>query len=177
MTDERAPMIVTVMIEIPKGSRNKYEYDHEHKMVKFNRMLFSAVHYPIDYGFILDTLAGDGDSLNTLVLVWEPIFPGCIIDVKPVGLFRMWDEQRPDEKILCVPVSDPNWNHIECLADVPPHLLKEIEHFFSIYKELESKKTGIQGWEEREAALNPTFPWPHPMWYTLNRKYVKTEQL
>lgn len=177
MRDERAPMIVTVMIEIPKGSRNKYEYDHEHKMVKFNRILFSAVHYPSDYRFILDTLAGDGDSLDALALVWEPTFPGCIIDVKPVGLFRMWDEQGPDEKILCVPVSDPNWNHTECLADVPPHLLKEIEHFFSIYKELESKKTGIQGWEEREPALNPTFPWPHPMWYTLKRKYVKTEQL
>jgi inorganic pyrophosphatase len=146
-------MIVTVMIEIPKGSRNKYEYDKEKKMIKFDRMLFSAVHYPSDYGFILDTLAEDGDSLDALVLVWEPTFAGCIMEVRPVGLFKMWDEKGPDQKILCVPVSDPDWNYIECLADVPPHLLKEIQHFFSIYKELEKKKTGVEGWEDRESAI------------------------
>ena len=146
-------MLVTVMIEIPKGSRNKYEYDEETKMLKFDRMLFSAVHYPSDYGFILDTLAQDGDPLDVLVLVWEPTFPGCIIEARPVGLFRMWDEKGPDEKILCVPISDPFWNYIECLSDVPPHLLKEIQHFFSIYKELEDKKTGIEGWEDRESAI------------------------
>jgi len=146
-------IVVTVMIEVPKGSRNKYEYDWEKRMVRFDRMLFSAVHYPSDYGFILDTLAGDGDALDALVLVWEPTFPGCIIEVKPVGLFKMWDEKGPDEKILCVPVSDPNWNYIKSLSDVPPHLLKEIEHFFSIYKELEAKKTGVEGWEDRAAAI------------------------
>lgn len=146
-------MIVTVMIEVPKGSRNKYEYDKEKRMVKFDRMLFSAVHYPSDYGFILDTLAEDGDALDALVLVWEPTFPGCIIEVKPVGLFKMWDEKGPDEKILCVPVSDQNWNYIESLSDVPPHLLKEIEHFFAVYKELEVKKTGVEGWEDRESAI------------------------
>jgi inorganic pyrophosphatase len=146
-------VIVTVMIEIPKGSRNKYEYDKEKKMIKFDRMLFSAVHYPSDYGFILDTLAEDGDSLDALVLVWEPTFAGCIMEVRPVGLFKMWDEKGPDQKILCVPVSDPDWNYIECLADVPPHLLKEIQHFFSIYKELEKKKTGVEGWEDRESAI------------------------
>jgi len=145
--------IVTVMIEVPKGSRNKYEYDGEKKRMKFDRMLFSAVHYPSDYGFILETLAEDGDPLDALVLVWEPTFPGCIIETQPVGLFRMWDEKGPDEKILCVPVSDPNWNHIKCLADAPPHLLKEIEHFFSVYKELEEKKTGVEGWEDRESAI------------------------
>jgi len=153
MAELETEMVVTVMIEVPKGSRNKYEYDKEKRVVKFDRMLFSAVHYPSDYGFILDTLAGDGDALDALVLVWEPTFPGCIIDVKPVGLFKMWDESGPDEKILCVPVSDPNWNHIESLSDVPPHLLKEIEHFFSIYKELEAKKTGVEGWEDRTAAI------------------------
>lgn len=147
-------MIVEMMVEITKGSRNKYEYDTERKVIRFDRMLFSAVHYPSDYGFILDTLAEDSDPLDALVLVWEPTFPGCIIEVKPVGLFKMWDEKGPDEKILCVPVSDPNWNYINSLSDVPPHLLKEIEHFFAIYKELEAKKTGIEGWEDQESAIN-----------------------
>ena len=153
MAELEAEMVVTVMVEVPKGSRNKYEYDKDKRMMKFDRMLFSAVHYPSDYGFILDTLAGDGDALDALVLVWEPTFPGCIMEVKPVGLFKMWDEKGPDEKILCVPVSDPNWNYIEGLSDVPPHLLKEIEHFFSIYKELEAKKTGVEGWGDRAAAI------------------------
>lgn len=146
-------MIVTVMIEIPKGSRNKYEYDKGKERIKFDRMLFSAVHYPSDYGFIQDTLAKDGDPLDALVLVWEPTFPGCIIEAKPVGLFKMWDEKGPDEKILCVPLYDPLWNHIDSLSDVPPHLLKEIEHFFAVYKELEKKKTGVEGWEDRESAI------------------------
>lgn len=146
-------MDVTVMIEIPKGSRNKYEYDVGTKQIKFDRMLFSAVHYPSDYGFIVDTLAEDGDPLDALVLVWEPTFPGCIIRARPVGLFKMWDEKGADEKILCVPLADPLWNHIESLEDVPPHLLKEIQHFFTIYKELEEKKTGVEGWEDTEAAF------------------------
>ncbi len=146
-------MTVTVLIEIPKGSRNKYEFDKQKRLLKFDRMLFSAVHYPSDYGFILDTLAEDGDALDALVLVWEPTFPGCIIEAKPVGLFNMWDEKGRDQKILCVPVSDPFWNYIEELTDVPPHLLKEIEHFFKIYKELEKKKTGVEGWEDRESAI------------------------
>lgn len=153
MAEKKERLTVTVMIEIPKGSRNKYEYDKEKGMLRFDRMLFSAVHYPSDYGFIPDTLAQDGDPLDALVLVWEPTFPGCLIEAKPVGLFKMWDEKGPDEKILCVPVSDPLWNHIESLADVPPHLLKEIEHFFAIYKDLEEKKTGVEGWEDLNAAM------------------------
>lgn len=144
--------VVEVLIEIIKGSRNKFEYDLERKLIKFDRMLFSAVHYPSDYGFIMDTLAEDGDPLDAMVLVWEPTFPGCLIEARPVGLFKMWDEKGPDEKILCVPISDPMWNHIHSLNEVPPHLLKEIEHFFSVYKDLEEKKTGIEGWEGREAA-------------------------
>ena len=149
---KKSQMTVTVMIEIHKGSQNKYEFDKEKLLLKFDRMLFSAVHCPSDYGFILDTLAEDGDALDALVLVWEPTFPGCIIEAKPVGLFKMWDEHGPDQKILCVPVSDPFWNHTESLSDVPPHLLKEIEHFSKIYKELEKKKTGGEGWEDRESA-------------------------
>lgn len=152
-TWEKEAGSVTVMIEIPKGSRNKYEYDKERKKIKFDRMLFSAVHYPSDYGFVIDTLAQDGDPLDALVLVWEPTFPGCIIEARPVGLFKMWDEKGPDEKILCVPVMDPLWNYIKRLSDAPPHLLKEIEHFFAVYKELEEKKTGVEGWEDKEAAI------------------------
>lgn len=149
----KKPETFKVMIEIPKGSRNKYEYDPEHKMIRFDRMLFSSVHYPSDYGFILDTIAGDGDPLDALVLVWEPTFPGCIIEAKPIGLFKMWDEKGPDEKILCVPIADPMWNQIEDLDDAPQHLLKEIENFFAIYKDLENKKTDVEGWADRKSAL------------------------
>ena len=141
------------MVEIPKGSRNKYEYDTKRKVIKFDRMLFSAMHYPSDYGFITDTLAEDGDPLDALVLVWEPTFPGCMIEARPVGLFRMRDEKGPDAKILCIPLGDPMWNYIKTLDDVPPHLLKEIEHFFRVYKDLEEKKTGIEGWEGLDAAI------------------------
>lgn len=143
---------VLALIEIPKGSRNKYEYDFKLNRIKYDRMLFSSVHYPSDYGFILDTLAEDGDPLDVMVLLAEPTFPGCIIEVKPVGLFKMWDEKGPDEKILSVPVYDPLWNYINSLKDVPPHILLEIEHFFQVYKELEKKKTGIEGWEDVDEA-------------------------
>lgn len=143
---------IPVIIEIPKGSRNKYEYDKETKQFRFDRMLFSSVHYPCDYGFIPDTLAEDGDPLDALVLVWEPTFPGCLIESMPIGVFKMEDEKGMDEKVLFVPVRDPLWNHITSLEGVPPHLLKEIEHFFSIYKDLELKKTKIYGWDSAEVA-------------------------
>lgn len=146
-------LTIDVLIEIPKGSRNKYEFDTRRRLIRFDRMLFSAVHYPSDYGFIPETLAEDGDPLDALVLVWEPTFPGCLIEARPIGLFRMWDEKGPDEKILCVPLFDPLWNHIRELGEVPPHLLKEIEHFFAVYKDLEEKKTGVEGWEDRAAAI------------------------
>lgn len=146
-------MAVDVLIEIPKGSRNKYEYDKARGIIRFDRMLFSAVHYPSDYGFIPETLSLDGDPLDALVLVWEPTFPGCVIESMPVGLFMMYDEKGPDEKILCVPVNDPLWNHIKNLSDVPPHLLKEIEHFFSVYKDLEQKNVSVEGWKGQEEAI------------------------
>jgi inorganic pyrophosphatase len=148
----RAINSLLVLVEIPKRSRNKYEYDEEMGLLRFDRMLFSAVHYPSDYGFIMDTLAEDGDALDALVLVSEPTFPGCLIEVKPIGLFNMWDEKGRDEKILCVPVSDPHWNNLEDLSDVTPHLLIEIKHFFSVYKDLEKKKVGVEGWEGRKKA-------------------------
>lgn len=146
-------MIIRVIVEITKGSRNKYEFDPETNMIKFDRMLFSAVHYPSDYGFIPETLADDGDPLDALVLVWEATFPGCLIETKPVGVFKMRDEKGSDEKILCIPVNDPMWNYIKSLEQVPNHLLIEIEHFFKIYKELEKKKTGVEGWEGKESAI------------------------
>ncbi|MBN1156793.1 inorganic diphosphatase [Candidatus Woesearchaeota archaeon] len=146
-------MVMEVMVEIPKGSRNKYEFDKMRNLIRFDRMLFSAVHYPSDYGFIPNTLASDGDPLDALVLVWEPTFPGCLIEAKPIGLFQMEDEKGEDDKILCVPVNDPLWNHISSLRDVPPHLLKEIEHFFSVYKALEEKKVEIRGWKNKARAL------------------------
>ena len=146
-------MNVTVMIEIPKGSRNKYEYDEKLKAIRYNRMLFTSVQYPADYGFVLNTLAGDGDPLDCLVLVSEPTFPGCIIEVKPIGVFRMLDQNGRDEKLLCVPVGDPLLNHMNQLNDVQTHLLKEIEHFFNVYKQLEKKKVMTKGWQDKKAAI------------------------
>lgn len=145
-------MNITVFVEIPKGSRNKYEYDPERGAVRFDRMLFSSMHYPCDYGFIPDTLAEDGDALDALVVVWEPTFPGCLIEGRPVGVFKMSDEKGRDEKIVCVPVGDPLWNHINELDGLPPHLMREIEHFFRVYKDLEGKKTTIEGWSPRGEA-------------------------
>ena len=153
MASENESMTVEVLVEIHKGSRNKYEFDPRRQLIRFDRMLFSAVHYPSDYGFIMNTIAPDGDPLDALVLVWEPTFPGCLIEAKPVGLFKMWDEKGSDEKILCIPIGDPMWNEIETLDQVPSHLLKEIENFFQIYKELEKKKTGVEGWHDREEAI------------------------
>lgn len=135
-----------VLIEIPKGSRNKYEYDFDLKKIRYDRMIFSSMMYPADYGFIPETLALDGDPLDVLVLVTEPTFPGCVMEVKPIGVFHMADEKGPDEKIICVPVSDPVWNQLNDLSDVNPHLLKEIEHFFQVYKDLEKKKVDVGGW-------------------------------
>jgi inorganic pyrophosphatase len=151
---EKNDTVIEVLVEIPKGSRNKYEFDIKRNCIVFDRMLFSSVHYPSDYGYIPETLSLDGDPLDVLVLVYEPTFPGCLIEARPIGLFIMDDEKGRDEKVLCVPISDPLWNHVYKLDQVPPHLLDEIEHFFSIYKDLEQKKVTIYGWEDDEYALN-----------------------
>lgn len=142
-----------VLIEIPRGSRNKYEYDFELKRIRFDRMLFSSMMYPADYGFIPETLALDGDPLDVLVLINEPTFPGCVMEVKPIGVFHMADDKGPDEKIICVPVSDPIWNSLNNLSDINPHLLKEIEHFFQVYKDLEKKVVDVEGWGDLSEAL------------------------
>src|SRR5690554_388764 len=141
-----------VLIEIPKGSRNKYEYDFKLKKVRYDRMIFSSMMYPADYGFVPETLALDGDALDVLVLVTEPTFPGCVMEVKPIGVFHMEDEKGPDEKIICVPLKDPVWNKMNVLEDLNPHLLSEIEHFFRVYKDLEKKKVSVNGWGTKEDA-------------------------
>jgi inorganic pyrophosphatase len=143
---------VNVVVEIPKGSRNKYELDHHTGRIKLDRVLYASVHYPADYGFIDNTLAGDGDPLDALVLLEEPTFPGCLIECRPIGVFLMHDEKGEDEKILCVPPADPTWNHVNELEDLPPHLLREIEHFFRTYKDLEGKPTATFGWQGRTEA-------------------------
>jgi inorganic pyrophosphatase len=141
------------IVEIPKGSRNKYELDHDTGKIKLDRFLFSSVVYPTDYGFIPDTLSLDGDPLDVLVLVSEPTFPGCLIEVKPIGLFRMEDDHGVDDKVLSVPLTDPGWNTLETLDDVSEQLKKEIAHFFTVYKQLENKKVEIDGWYSCEDAL------------------------
>lgn len=141
-----------VLIEIPKGSRNKYEYDFELKKVRYDRMIFSSMMYPADYGFIPNTLAQDSDPLDVLVLVSEPTFPGVVMEVKPIGVFHMADEKGPDEKIICVPVSDPIWNRLNDLNELNGHMVKEIEHFFKVYKDLEKKKVDVGGWGDAKEA-------------------------
>lgn len=145
-------MTFDVLIEIPKGSRNKYEYDFKLKKLRYDRMIFSSMMYPADYGFIPETHALDGDPLDVLVLVTEPTFPGCVMEVKPIGVFHMADEKGPDEKVICVPVSDPISNRVSDLSELNLHLIKEIEHFFQVYKDLEEKKVDVGGWGDVKKA-------------------------
>ncbi len=145
--------VIEIFVEIPKGSRNKYEWDHEAGRFRLDRMLFSAVHYPGDYGFVLDTFGGDGDPLDALVILGEATFPGCTITARVVGVFWMTDDKGRDTKIITVPHSDPRWSHVRELGDVPKHLLDEIGHFFSIYKDLENKVVKVDGFGSREEAL------------------------
>jgi inorganic pyrophosphatase len=142
-----------VFIEIPRGSRNKYEVDHESGEIRLDRTLFTSTQYPADYGFVRDTLGRDGDPLDALVLVLEPTFPGCLIRSRPIGMFRMTDENGPDDKVLCVPSGDPRQEQLRDINDVPEFDRREIEHFFLIYKELEPGKS-VEGasWADRAAA-------------------------
>jgi inorganic pyrophosphatase len=140
-------------VEIPKGSRNKYEYDEDLDAIVLDRFLFSSMVYPTDYGFIPNTLGEDGDALDAMVCVSEATFPGCVIPVKAIALFRMEDDKGVDDKVLCVPLSDPAWNTLSSLDDLPDQLRDEIEHFFSVYKDLEQKKVKVDGWHSREEAL------------------------
>ncbi|MGA1225859.1 MAG: inorganic diphosphatase [Tamlana sp.] len=143
-----------VLIEIPKGSRNKYEYDFTLHKIRFDRTLFSSMMYPGDYGFIPETLALDHDPLDVLVLSTEPSYPMVVMEVRPIGVFHMTDEKGPDEKIICVPVSDPVWSKRSDISDLNPHRLKEIEHFFQVYKDLEKKKVDVGGWGNAQEAID-----------------------
>ena len=147
------PEEVTALIEIPSGSRNKYELDKDSGLMRLDRVLYSAVHYPGDYGFIPRTLHEDGDPCDILVLVNEPTFPGCQIDVRPIGVLMMRDRGEPDDKILAVPSNDPYYGEYFDIADIPQHYLKEVEHFFHIYKDLEGKRVQTVGWEKSEKAM------------------------
>ncbi|MGP0032639.1 MAG: inorganic diphosphatase [Acidimicrobiales bacterium] len=149
-----AAAVVDVVIEIPTGSRNKYEYDHDRHLIRLDRRLFTATAYPADYGFVPDTLSKDGDPLDALVLVADPTFPGCLVRVRILGVFFMRDEAGLDAKLMTVLAHDPQWDGAEDIDDLPSHLLNEIEHFFSIYKDLEPEKsTEVMGFQGRTAAL------------------------
>ena len=143
---------VVVFVEVPMGSRNKYELDEDLGVVVLDRRLFTSMSYPADYGFIEGTLGEDGDPLDALVLVSEPTFPGCRVRVRPVGVFHMTDEKGPDEKVICVPLRDTAWSRVVDIHDVPPELRNEIEHFFQVYKDLEQKKTETYGFGNRAEA-------------------------
>ena len=141
-----------MIVEIPKNSSNKYEYDGKLGVFRLDRALYSPLHYPGDYGFIPGTLGEDGDPLDVLTLVDEPSYPGVMMAVRPVGMLEMVDQQEPDQKILAVAHRNPRFDQMETIDHVFPHSLREIEHFFDIYKELEGKRTEIRGWRgPREA--------------------------
>ncbi len=148
-----AAMAFDVIVEIPQGSRNKYEMDHTAHRIRLDRMLFTATRYPADYGYVDGTLGRDGDPLDALVLIGDPTFPGCTIECRAIGMFVMSDEKGPDEKVLCVPAHDPRYEAFQDIEDVPAFDLLEITHFFEVYKDLEPGKS-VEGshWEGRDAA-------------------------
>ncbi len=154
-TGARAPNIVNALIEIPKGSQNKYELDKEFGVIRLDRAFYSAVYSPLDYGFIPQTLSEDGDSLDILVMGNEAVFPGCLVEARPIGLLKMIDSGEPDSKVLSVQEKNPRFNAIKTLEDIEkysPHLLQEIGHYFETYKHLQGKEVKVVGWENGDAA-------------------------
>ena len=147
-SDRGDDSVVMAFIEIPRGSRNKYEYDESTGRFLLDRVLYSSVHYPTDYGYVPETLAEDGDPLDVLVLVQEPTFPGCHIEARILGGLDMHDEKGSDFKVLAVPTGDPRFDHVQSLADLGEHWLREIETFFATYKQLEPKQTEVLGWHD-----------------------------
>ncbi len=143
---ENTERTVEALIEIPQGSRNKYEYDEKLGGIRLDRVLYTSVHYPTDYGFIPETLAPDGDHLDILVATYSPTFPGCWVTARPIGGLNMVDEKGSDFKVLAVPVGDPRFADVRSLEDLAPHWLLEIEAFFATYKLLEPKETSVHGW-------------------------------
>ncbi|MEP7226939.1 MAG: inorganic diphosphatase [Gemmatimonadales bacterium] len=151
-TGPNPPLEITTVVEIPTNERNKYELDKTLGVFRLDRVLHSAVHYPGDYGFLPRTLAEDGDPLDVLVLMTIPVFTGCLVDARPIGLFHLVDSGLADEKVLAVPLGDPYSDGLNELADIPQHYLKEIEHFFRVYKDLEGTHTETRGFEGAAAA-------------------------
>ena len=147
------PGLINVLIEIPAGSKNKYEFDKDLNAFALDRVLYSSVHYPYDYGFIPNTLADDGDPLDGMVLMDQPTFPGCVIPARPIGMLEMIDGGDRDEKILCVPDQDPRYSQVKSLQDIAEHRLEEIAEFFRTYKNLEKKVTEILGWKDVERVI------------------------
>jgi inorganic pyrophosphatase len=148
----KVPDMMYCIVEIPKGSRCKYEYNKENGVIVLDRVLFSSMHYPGDYGLIPHSFYDDGDPLDMLVMTNEPTFPGCVIQARPIGVFRMLDQGLADDKILGVPATDPLFSEYHDLSDVPPHFLHEVAHFFEVYKDLEGIRTKPIGWEDAAAA-------------------------
>jgi inorganic pyrophosphatase len=146
------PDEIFVVVEIPKGSRNKYEYNKDWNAIHLDRVLYSPLHYPGEYGLIPQTYYDDNDPLDAIIIMDEPTYPGCIIDARPIGLLKMLDSGDADDKVLCVPLNDPKYAEYKDLDDVPSHFLKETAHFFEVYKRLEGKETTIIGWEGADAA-------------------------
>ena len=149
---DNVPEVIYVVVEIPKRSRNKFEYDKS-GFIKLDRVLYSSLHYPGDYGFIPRTYYDDHDPLDVLVMTDEPTFPGCVIEARPLGIFRMLDGNLNDDKILAVPATDPLFNEYKSLDDIPPHFLEEVTHFFSVYKDLQHIRVDTLEWEGRETAI------------------------
>ncbi len=149
---DKAPDVINVVIEIPAGSKNKYEYDEAMDEIKLDRVGYAAMAHPYDYGFIPETRSEDGDHLDAFVILDHSVFPGCVVAGRPVGIVKMIDDGEMDEKIICVPATDPRYDHITDLSGLSPHLPKEIQHFFEHYKDLQGKKTEIQGWDGAAAA-------------------------
>ncbi len=147
-----SPEVINAVIEIPYEGSNKYEYDKELHVFRLDRNLYSPVHYPGDYGFIPSTLADDGDPLDALVLVDAPSFPGCVMEVRPIGMLEMLDQGLADEKVLCVGKSNPRYKDVWNFSEIYPHMLREITHFFSIYKDLEGKRVEVKGWRDASFA-------------------------
>ncbi len=150
MSEEEEPL--RAFIEIPKGSRNKYELNQETGQIELDRRLFAAVSYPMEYGFVMKTRTEEGEELDAIVTVSEPTFPGCVAPIRVIGMLEMYDGDTPNHKILGVPLSDPAWNDLEEIDHLPGDLAQEIQHFFEVYTDLEGQDWRIEGWASRERA-------------------------
>jgi inorganic pyrophosphatase len=142
-----------MIVEIPKSSNNKYEYDAQTRTFRLDRPLYSPMHYPAEYGFIPGTIAEDGDPLDVLCLIEHPTFCGCLIEVRPVGMLDFIDQTTTDQKIISIPVKDPRYQSVQTIEDLSPHVMREFEHFFTIYKELENKVVATRGWRKFDDAF------------------------